>query len=52
MTLLTGALFLVLVDLATRVVDRPNEIPIGIVTAGVGAPFFLWLLRRRGGAPR
>jgi iron complex transport system permease protein len=50
--LLTGALFLVLVDLAARVVDRPNEIPIGIITAGIGAPFFLWLLRRRAGLLR
>jgi iron complex transport system permease protein len=44
--LLAGALFLVLVDLATRVVDRPNEYPITVFTAAIGAPFFLWLLRR------
>jgi iron complex transport system permease protein len=46
-SLLTGALFLVIVDLVSRVVDRPNELPIGIFTAAVGAPFFLWLLRKQ-----
>ncbi|MEV8115336.1 iron ABC transporter permease [Streptomyces xiamenensis] len=46
-SLLLGALFLVLVDLAARTLDRPNEIPIGIVTAVLGAPFFLVLLRSR-----
>ncbi|GAA2830103.1 FecCD family ABC transporter permease [Kribbella solani] len=43
---LGGAVFLVLVDLATRTVDRPNEYPITVFTAALGAPFFLWLLRR------
>lgn len=43
---LSGAVFLVLVDLATRTVDRPNEYPITVFTAALGAPFFLWLLRR------
>jgi iron complex transport system permease protein len=47
---LAGSVFLVLVDLATRVVDRPNEYPITVFTAALGAPFFLWLLRR--GAPQ
>jgi iron complex transport system permease protein len=46
-SLLTGAVFLVLVDLVTRTVDRPNEMPIGIFTAALGAPFFLMLLRGR-----
>lgn len=47
-----GALFMVLVDLATRTADRPDELPVGIFTTGLGVPFFLWLLRRRavGGA--
>jgi len=43
---LGGALFLVLVDLGTRAVDPPNEYPLGVFTAALGAPFFLWLLRR------
>jgi iron complex transport system permease protein len=46
-SLLTGAVFLVVVDLVSRTVDRPNEMPIGIFTAALGAPFFLWLLRRQ-----
>lgn len=41
-----GALFLVLVDLGTRAIDPPNEYPLGVFTAALGAPFFLWLLRR------
>ncbi|MFI7707775.1 FecCD family ABC transporter permease [Nonomuraea sp. NPDC049480] len=51
-SLVAGALFLVLVDLAARIADRPNELPVGIFTTGLGVPFFLWLLRRRadGGA--
>ncbi|WP_422742603.1 FecCD family ABC transporter permease [Micromonospora sp. WMMD754] len=51
-SLLLGALFLVLVDLLSRTLDRPNEMPIGIFTAVLGAPFFLWLMRRRAGALR
>jgi len=43
---LGGALFLVLVDLASRAIDPPNEYPLGVFTAAIGAPFFLWLLRR------
>lgn len=44
---LCGAAFLVLVDLAARTIDSPNEVPLTIVTALFGVPFFLWLLRRR-----
>jgi iron complex transport system permease protein len=44
-----GAIFMVLVDLLSRVTDRPNELPVGIFTAAIGAPFFLVLLRRSGG---
>jgi iron complex transport system permease protein len=47
--LLLGAVFLVLVDLASRTVDRPDELPLGIFTTALGVPFFLWLLRRRSG---
>lgn len=45
-----GALFLVLADLAARTVIAPAEVPIGVVTALVGGPFFLFLLRRRVGS--
>lgn len=47
---LSGALFLVLVDLAARTVAAPVELPIGIVTAALGAPFFLWLMHRESAA--
>lgn len=44
--LLTGAVYLVAVDLLCRVAVSPEELPVGIVTALLGAPVFLWLLRR------
>jgi iron complex transport system permease protein len=43
---LAGAVFLVLADLLARVVLAPSEIPVGIITAIIGGPFFLILLRR------
>lgn len=46
---LLGAALLVLADIAARMLVAPAELPIGIVTAAVGAPFFLWLLLRRRG---
>ncbi|MCC4315978.1 iron ABC transporter permease [Streptomyces samsunensis] len=49
LTALLGAVYLVLVDLLSRTLNRPNEIPLGILTALLGAPFFLWLLRRNKG---
>jgi iron complex transport system permease protein len=50
LSLLIGGAFLVLADLVARVVLAPAELPIGVVTAFVGAPFFaglLWLGARR-----
>jgi iron complex transport system permease protein len=44
---LAGATLLVLADLVARVLIRPAELPVGIVTTLVGGPFFLWLLRRQ-----
>lgn len=44
---LLGATFLVLVDLGARTLAAPSELPIGIITAAVGAPYFLYLLRRK-----
>jgi iron complex transport system permease protein len=46
-SMIGGAAFLVLADLAARTVEAPAEIPIGVVTAMVGAPFFLFVLRSR-----
>ncbi|WP_342365721.1 FecCD family ABC transporter permease [Plantibacter sp. CFBP 8775] len=42
---LSGAVFLVLVDLVARTIGSPNEYPLTIFTALVGGPFFLWLMR-------
>jgi cobalamin transport system permease protein len=42
----TGAAFLILTDILARTVTRPEEIRLGIVTAILGAPFFLYLLLR------
>ncbi|MEU6293682.1 FecCD family ABC transporter permease [Streptomyces erythrochromogenes] len=44
---LLGAAFLMGADLAARTFMSPEEIPVGILTALVGGPFFLWLMRRR-----
>jgi len=44
---LLGASFLIAADAVSRSVAAPAEVPIGIVTAMVGGPFFLWLLLRR-----
>jgi iron complex transport system permease protein len=44
---LGGGVFLVLADLVARSVVSPEEVRLGVVTAAVGAPFFLWLLARR-----
>lgn len=46
MTMLMGAAFLVLADVLARTMVAPAELPIGVVTALVGAPFFLVVLRR------
>ena len=34
-------------DILGRIVLRPGELQVGIVTAAIGAPFFVWLVRRR-----
>ena len=44
---LGGAILLLGADMIARVIVAPAELPIGIVTAFVGAPYFLWLLLRR-----
>jgi iron complex transport system permease protein len=47
LSMLIGAAFLLAADLLARVVLSPGELPIGVVTAFVGAPFFAMILRRR-----
>jgi iron complex transport system permease protein len=44
---LLGAAFLVLADMAARTAAAPAELPIGVITAFVGVPLFIVLLRRR-----
>lgn len=46
LSLISGASVLLFADVISRVVLAPQEIPVGIVTAIAGAPFFLWVLRR------
>jgi len=46
LSLIGGASLLLIADVIARVVLAPQEIPVGIVTALAGAPFFLWVLKR------
>jgi iron complex transport system permease protein len=43
-----GAIFLIAADTLARTMLSPSEIPVGVVTAFIGAPFFIILLRKRG----
>ena len=43
MSAVLGGIFMVLCDLAARTVISPNELPVGVVTALIGAPFFAWV---------
>ncbi len=45
-SILMGAVFMVLADMVSRVIVAPSELPIGVVTALLGAPFFLMLLKK------
>jgi iron complex transport system permease protein len=49
LSLLMGASFLIIADIPGRVLQNPSETPIGVVTAFLGAPFFLLLLRTKQG---
>jgi iron complex transport system permease protein len=46
LSILGGASVLLVADVLSRIVLAPQELPVGIVTALAGAPFFLWVLRR------
>jgi iron complex transport system permease protein len=46
-SMIGGAAFLVLADVVARTVQAPAEVPIGVITAAAGAPFFLFVLRSR-----
>lgn len=43
-----GAIFLIIADTLARTIVSPSELPVGVITAFLGAPFFLILLRKRG----
>jgi len=47
---LMGAILLVVADTVARTVMAPSEIPVGVITAMGGAPFFVYLLRKKGHA--
>ena len=49
LSFLLGASFLIVADIPGRILQNPSETPIGVVTAFLGAPFFLLLLRTRQG---
>lgn len=46
LAILVGGSFLLSADIIARIVMAPRELPVGVVTSVVGAPFFLWLLHR------
>ncbi len=50
MSVLLGATFLILADIPGRILTDPAETPIGVVTAFLGAPFFILVLRTRQGS--
>ncbi len=47
LSLMFGGAFLILADIPGRMLTNPAETPIGVVTAFIGAPFFIYLLRTR-----
>jgi iron complex transport system permease protein len=44
---LVGAMFMIIADVVGRVVLRPTELPVGIMTAAIGGPIFIYLVRTR-----
>ncbi|MFV0573877.1 MAG: FecCD family ABC transporter permease [Vibrio sp.] len=44
---LSGASLLLLADIFGRIISRPSELAVGVVTAFIGAPFFIWIVRRQ-----
>lgn len=52
LSILLGASLMLIADIVARTAVLPAELPIGIVTACVGGPFFLWLLMRQYGVAR
>jgi iron complex transport system permease protein len=46
-SILGGAIFLILADTVARIIISPAEMPVGIITSAIGAPFFIYLLISR-----
>jgi ABC-type Fe3+-siderophore transport system permease subunit len=46
-SMLFGASFLIICDTVARTVIAPTEIPVGVITALIGGPFFVWLLKKK-----
>ena len=46
LSIINGATFLLISDMLARILMSPRELPVGIITAVFGAPFFLWLLKQ------
>ncbi len=44
---LAGGVLLMVADLVARTVIAPTQLPVGVITAIIGVPLFLWLLSRR-----
>jgi iron complex transport system permease protein len=44
--MINGAAFLLVSDMLARTLLSPRELPVGIITAVFGAPFFLWILKQ------
>lgn len=47
LSMITGGIFILLADAAARTISPSMELPIGIITALTGAPYFIWLMKRR-----
>ena len=43
---LAGAILMIVADLVSRTLIQPAELPVGLITSAIGAPFFLWLIFR------
>jgi iron complex transport system permease protein len=44
---LTGSILMIMADTASRTIIPPTEIPVGVITAFLGVPFFIYLVRRK-----
>jgi len=46
-TAVSGAALLVAADVVGRLIARPDEVEVGVITALIGAPLFIWIVRRQ-----